>query len=185
MRVIIVGGGIGGLAAAIALGRAGHRVVVLERTARLDSAGAGIMLFANAMRALDRLGVGDAVRASGAPAEHSAILTSSGHQLLVLPSDPLEGAVAIRRSDLQTALHDAAQNVRLAAVITSVELAGEGATAKLEDGTEEQGDLLIGADGVRSLVRAAVAPAQPRYAGYTAWRGISPVSIQAGQLTES
>jgi 2-polyprenyl-6-methoxyphenol hydroxylase-like FAD-dependent oxidoreductase len=157
--------------------------VVLERTARLDSAGAGITLFANAMRALDRLGVGDAVRARGAPAEHSAILTSSGHQLLALPSDLLEGAVAIRRSDLQTALHDAAQNVRLGAVITSVER--DAATAKLEDGTEEQGDLLIGADGVRSLVRAAVAPAQPRYAGYTAWRGISPVSIQAGQLTES
>ena len=131
----------------IALGRAGHRVVVLERTARLDSAGAGITLFANAMRALDRLGVGDAVRARGARAEHSAILTSSGYQLLALPSDLLKGAVAIRRSDLQTALHDAAQNVRLGAVITSVERDGE--TAKLDDGTDQHGDLLIGADGVR------------------------------------
>jgi 2-polyprenyl-6-methoxyphenol hydroxylase-like FAD-dependent oxidoreductase len=185
MRVIIVGGGIGGLAAAIALGRRGHRVVLLERTARLDAAGAGITLFANAMRALDRLGVGDAVRASGAPAEHSAILTSSGRPLLALPGDLLEGAIAIRRGDLQTALSDAAQSVRLGALVTSVELAGDGATAKIEDGAEEQGDLLIGADGVRSVVRAAVAPALPRYAGYTAWRGISPVPIQNGQLTES
>ena len=185
MRVIVVGGGIGGLGAAIAVGRAGHQVVVLERAARLDPAGAGITLFANAMRALDRLGVGDAVRTSGAPAEQSAILTSSGRQLLGLPGDLLEGAVAIRRSDLQTALHDAAQSVRLGALVTSVELAGDGATAKLNDGTAEHGDLLIGADGVRSLVRAAVAPAQPRYAGYTAWRGISPVSIEKGQLTES
>ncbi|MBV8711944.1 MAG: FAD-dependent monooxygenase [Solirubrobacterales bacterium] len=91
MRVIVVGGGIGGLGAAIAVGRAGHQVVVLERAARLDPAGAGITLFANAMRALDRLGVGDAVRTSGAPAEQSAILTSSGRQLLGLPGRPARG----------------------------------------------------------------------------------------------
>jgi 2-polyprenyl-6-methoxyphenol hydroxylase-like FAD-dependent oxidoreductase len=185
MRVIVVGGGIGGPGAAIALGRAGHQVVVLERAAHLESAGAGITLFANAVRALDRLGVGHAVRARSAAADHSAIRTSSGRRLLTLHGDLLEGAVAIRRSDLQTILHDAAGGVRLGAVVTSVELAGDGTVARLEDGTEARGDLLVDADGVRSLVRAALAPAQPLYAGYTAWRGISPVCIQAGQLTES
>jgi 2-polyprenyl-6-methoxyphenol hydroxylase-like FAD-dependent oxidoreductase len=185
MRVIVVGGGIGGLGAAIALRRAGHEAVVLERAARLESVGAGITLFANAMRALDLLGVGDAVRAHGAAARRSAIRTASGRQLAALPNDLLQGAVAIRRSDLQAALHDAADGVRLGAVVASVEPARDGASAKLDDGTEVRGDLLIGADGVRSLVRAAVAAAEPRYGSYTAWRGISPVTIEAGELTES
>jgi 2-polyprenyl-6-methoxyphenol hydroxylase-like FAD-dependent oxidoreductase len=185
MRVIVVGGGIGGLGAAIALSRAGHEVVVLERASRLESVGAGITLFANAMRALDHLEVGDAVRGRGAAARHSAILTSGGRQLLSLDDDLLEGAVAIRRSDLQTVLHDAAAGVRHGAVVTSVESTADGAVARLEDGTEERGDLLVGADGVRSLVRATISPATPRYGGYTAWRGLSPVSIESGRLTES
>jgi 2-polyprenyl-6-methoxyphenol hydroxylase-like FAD-dependent oxidoreductase len=84
MRVIIGGGGIGGPGATIALGRPGHQVVVLERKARLDSAGAGITLFANAMRALDRLGVGDAVRARGAPAEQRERGFRSSHHCCIV-----------------------------------------------------------------------------------------------------
>jgi choline dehydrogenase-like flavoprotein len=75
VRVIVVGAGIGGLGAAIGLRRTGHDVVVLERAPRIDPLGAGITLFANAMRALDRLGVREAVAVRGALAERSAILT--------------------------------------------------------------------------------------------------------------
>jgi 2-polyprenyl-6-methoxyphenol hydroxylase-like FAD-dependent oxidoreductase len=78
MRVIVAGGGIAGLSAAIALRRIGHEVVVLERAPRIDPVGAGITLFANAMRALDRLGVAEAVAARGAAATRSAILTWEG-----------------------------------------------------------------------------------------------------------
>src|SRR5690242_8018528 len=104
MRIIIVGGGIGGLSAAIALRRGGHDPVVLERAPRLDPVGAGITLFANAMDALDRLGVGDAVRAAGASAQRSAILTADGRELTTLTTDLLRNAVAVHRGDLQTAL---------------------------------------------------------------------------------
>jgi 2-polyprenyl-6-methoxyphenol hydroxylase-like FAD-dependent oxidoreductase len=185
MRVIIIGAGIGGLSAAIALRRQGHEAVVLERAPRLDPVGAGITLFANAMNALDRLGVSEAVSAAGAPAKHSAILTSDGRQLTTLPVDLLEGAVAVHRGDLQAVLLEAAGEVRVAVEIAAVDQTDDEVVAKATDGSEQRGQLLVGADGLWSFVRASVAPSAPRYGRYTAWRGVSPVSIEPGHLTES
>jgi 2-polyprenyl-6-methoxyphenol hydroxylase-like FAD-dependent oxidoreductase len=185
LRVIIVGGGIGGLSAAIALRRGGHKPVVLERAPKLEAVGAGITLFANAMNALARLGVAEAITVAGCPASRSAILTSDGRELTTLSPDLLEGAVAVHRADLQEALRGAAGEIRLGVEVTSVDQTPDGVVARAADGSEERSDLLIGADGVWSLVRASIAPATPRYAGYTAWRGISPVSIDAGRLSES
>jgi 2-polyprenyl-6-methoxyphenol hydroxylase-like FAD-dependent oxidoreductase len=110
--VIVVGGGIAGLSAAIGLRGASHEVVVLERATRIDPVGAGITLFGNAMRALDRLGIGDAVAARGAAATRSAILTWKGRELTKIPSDLLEGTIAVHRADLQAELAAAAGEVR-------------------------------------------------------------------------
>jgi 2-polyprenyl-6-methoxyphenol hydroxylase-like FAD-dependent oxidoreductase len=185
MRVIVVGGGIGGLGAAIALGRGGHDVVVLEQAPRLDPVGAGITLFANAMAALERLGVGSVVRRRGSAARRSAILTDTGRQLTALPTDLLHDAVAIHRGDLQAALLRASPAVRLGAEVASVQVTPDGVTAALADQSEEVGELLVGADGLRSVVRPSVAPSAPCYGGYTAWRGISQLGIESGRLTES
>jgi 2-polyprenyl-6-methoxyphenol hydroxylase-like FAD-dependent oxidoreductase len=185
VRVIVVGGGIAGLSAAIALRRAAHDVVVLERAKRIDPVGAGITLFANAMKALDRLEVGEAVAARGAAATRSAILTWEGHELTEVPPDLVAGTIAVHRSDLQAALAAAAGDVRLGVEVTAVEQDEDSVVARAADGSEEQGELLVGADGLRSVVRPAIAEARVCYAGYTAWRGVSPVPVEAGRLTES
>jgi 2-polyprenyl-6-methoxyphenol hydroxylase-like FAD-dependent oxidoreductase len=185
VRVIVVGGGIAGLSAAIGLRRTGHEVIVLERAPRIGPVGAGITLFANAMRALDRLGVGEAVAAQGAPAKRSAILTWEGRELTQVPPDLVDGAVAVHRADLQAELAAAAGEVRLGSEVTVVEQDGGGIVARAADGTDERGDLLIGADGLSSVVRRVIADVPVRYAGYTAWRGVSPVPVEPGRLTES
>ena len=185
MRVIVVGGGIAGLSAAIALRRTGNETLVLERAPRVDPVGAGITLFGNAMRALDRLGVGEAVAARGAAATRSAILTSDDRELTRVPSDLLEGTIALHRADLQEEIAAASGEVRLGVEVTAVEQGENGVVARSIDGGEERGELLIGADGLSSAVRRAVADVPIRYAGYTAWRGVSSVPVEAGRLTES
>src|SRR5262249_53509198 len=148
VRVIIVGGGIGGLSAAIGLRRTGHEVIVLERASRIDPLGAGITLFSNAMRALDRLGVREAIAAHGALAQRSAILTWQGRELTQVPPDLLEGTLAVHRADLQAALADAAGEVRLGLEITAVEQTGDVVVARGAGGGEQRAELLIGADGL-------------------------------------
>lgn len=185
MRVIVVGGGIAGLSAAIALRQTEHEVVVLERTPRVDPVGAGITLFANAMRALGRLGVGESVAARGAAAARSAILTSDGRELTRVPSDLLEGTIALHRADLQAELAAASGALRLGVEVTAVEQGEDGVVARSTEGSEERGDLLVGADGLSSVIRRAIADLPIRFAGYTAWRGVSPVPVEAGRLTES
>jgi 2-polyprenyl-6-methoxyphenol hydroxylase-like FAD-dependent oxidoreductase len=80
-RALVIGAGIAGLATAIALQRAGRDVLVLERAPQLREVGAGISLWPNAVRALRRLGIGDAVEAAGAPAHDSALRSWRGAQL--------------------------------------------------------------------------------------------------------
>jgi 2-polyprenyl-6-methoxyphenol hydroxylase-like FAD-dependent oxidoreductase len=182
MRVVVVGGGIGGLCAAIALRRAGHEVTVFERTGRLEAAGAGITLFTNAMRGLEVLGMREAVAERAAAASRVAILLAEGRVLAETPRDLFEGAAAVHRADLQAALAGEAGELRLGTEVAGV----RGSGVRLADGSEHEADLVVGADGVHSVVRRTLWPeSTPRYAGYTAWRGVTDFGLDRGRLTES
>jgi 2-polyprenyl-6-methoxyphenol hydroxylase-like FAD-dependent oxidoreductase len=185
VRVIVVGAGIGGLSAAIGLRSAGHDVTVLERAPQLAGLGAGLALFQNAMRALDRLGVHDAVTTQGRRVRRGIVLTCDGRELTATPADLLDGTLAIHRGDLQATLAQASGQVRLAAEVVAVEQGDDVVVATIADGTEERADLLVGADGLNSVVCGTITDARPRFAGYTAWRGVSAVPVEAGRMSES
>jgi 2-polyprenyl-6-methoxyphenol hydroxylase-like FAD-dependent oxidoreductase len=183
VKVIVVGGGIGGLTAAIALGRAGVEAVVFERAEELREIGAGISLWSNAMKALRKLGVYDAIREAGGAELGGEIRSWRGERISEITADQLrsrfgEANLALHRADLQGALLAALPQgtVRLGAEFVGFAEDGEGVVARFAGEREERGDILIGADGLNSSVRAQLfGVSAPRYAGYTAWRGIADV----------
>jgi len=180
MKAIIVGAGIGGLTAAIALQRAGLEATAFERAGELREVGAGILLAANAVRALGELGLADRVLHLGTPASALQIYTWRGKTLSDVQAGELEAmagapSAAVHRADLQRFLlrELGEENVRLGAECSGFEQDDGGVTAVFADGSEERGDALIGADGLYSTVRTQVyGPQEPSYAGYTAWRAI-------------
>ncbi len=181
VEAVIIGGGIGGLAAAVALRRAGRDTVVCERAGALDSAGAGLSLWPNAIKALDRLELGEAVRALGVPEQGGGIRDSRGDLLAPLSMDDLarrHGAptVVVHRAGLQQVLRDALPDgtVRLDASCKALAQDDTGVDVRFADGSCLRAALVVGADGLRSVVRAALfAAASPRYRGYTAWRAVA------------
>ena len=181
MRAIVVGGGIGGLSAAIALQQAGVEAVVFEKAGELREIGAGISLWANAMKALRKLGLYEAVLEVGKPLRPKGELRSpNGRVFYEMPSAAMEErfggiTIVVHRADLQRTLYAALgkEAVRSGAEVTGFEQDERGVVAYFAGGREERGELLIGADGLRSTIRAQLlGDGPPLYAGYAAWRGV-------------
>jgi 2-polyprenyl-6-methoxyphenol hydroxylase-like FAD-dependent oxidoreductase len=174
---IVVGGGIGGLAAGIGLIRRGWLVRIFERAAEVTEVGAAISLWSNALRALDALGIGPAVRALGVAELHGGIQHPSGRWLSRTDASEVirryGPVILLHRAELRRVLLDATPP---GALVTGTEVAAleaDGHRVRVSHpGGTDSADLLVGADGLRSTVRRLCwpdAPA-PRYAGYTAWR---------------
>lgn len=174
---IVVGGGIGGLAAGVALARVGWRVRVLERATSFGELGAGLSLWPNGLRALDALGVADQVREQALVETRAGIRNSSGRWLSRTDTQELARrfgpVVMIHRARLFHILRAALPAAALCADtdVTGATLRGR----RVEVGHSEgiaRADLLVAADGIGSTVRRSLWPQAPapRYAGYTTWR---------------
>ncbi|MEU4740126.1 FAD-dependent monooxygenase [Actinosynnema sp. NPDC023658] len=169
MRAVVVGGGLGGVAAAVALRRVGWEVVVLERAPEFGEVGAGVGVMPNAMRALDALGLADDVRRIGTPRVAGGILDPRGRSLTHVDASQLEHVVAVHRADLHRVLRSA---LPADCLVTDTEV---------RSADDLDADLVVAADGIRSRLREAIFPSlpQPVYAGTTAWRSVTEARFPA------
>ena len=181
MKALIIGGGIGGVSAAIALRRVGIEAVVFEQAEALREVGSGLTVWTNAVKALRKLGAEDAVLATGSILERFEARSWRGEVLGKTPFGELGrklGApnVIIHRAELLlglTKLMDE-RSVHCHARCVGFEQNSRSVTACFADGRKAEGDLLIGADGLHSVIRTKLfGESKPRYAGYTCWRGLA------------
>ena len=170
-RILVVGGSLGGLFAANMLLRAGHDVQLIEKSPRsLDGRGAGIVTHRALQVALKAAGV-DAGDTLGVQVAERVALDAAGRTVARVPCPQ----VLTSWSRLYALLHAAFPAARLhpGCEVLNVAQGAAGVRVHCADRTVFEGDLLIAADGIRSVVRAQLAPqVQPAYAGYAAWRGV-------------
>jgi salicylate hydroxylase len=183
-RVAVIGGGIGGLTAARALLRRGLDVHVYESSPELKEIGAGVALGPNAMKALRSLGLEDPVRAIGYQAPFHRLRTWKGR--LISKTDATVAAArfgangcTIHRADLLDVLAQSvpADVVTLSARCESVATGDSGASARFTDGSEIEADLIVGADGIHSAVRASLFGTDaPQFTGKICYRSVISVA---------
>jgi 2-polyprenyl-6-methoxyphenol hydroxylase-like FAD-dependent oxidoreductase len=182
LRVLIIGGGIGGLSAAIALRRKSIDADVFEKNAEVREVGAGISLWPNAVKALQKLNLGEALDAISLVNKDAALRRWNGSYLSRTPTRELErrfggGVIVLHRAELldMLAASFGPANIRLGHALAGIHLDAGGVTANFANGASAHGDALIGADGLHSMVRTWLGRADLiRYSGYTAWRAVVP-----------
>lgn len=185
-HVLVAGGGIGGLVAALTLHQIGVRCTVLESVRSLKPLGVGINLQPNAVRELADLGIGTNLLDSvGLPAREWALVGLNGNDIFAEPRGHEAGYAwpqyAVHRGLFHMLLVRLVQErlgpnaLRTASRVTGYRTTAEGVAALLADGTQVAGTLLIGADGIHSAVRAQMHPDQPpiHWGGAVMWRGVT------------
>lgn len=190
LRVAVVGAGMGGLAAAIALRRGGHAVEVFERSPELKEAASGVTLWPNGTLALQRLGVLDAVRPSASPLARLHLRRWDGLPLMAIPTEMFTTpALGVHRSRLHAALLGALprSSIHLDSACAGVDETPDGVV--LKGAAHGRFDLVVAADGARSTLRALVCGEDaPRYQGYTVYRGVAALDrapLPSGVFSET
>lgn len=189
--VVVVGAGIAGLTAALSFAKAGFTVEIFERALRLQEAGAGVQLSPNALRVLERLGLGEAARTAGVEADCVTLRAArSGRRIVRVPVRSRDGRpyLSIHRGDLQSALLRAVENTSGIRLHLGCELircgVGDDTTGLVFDRSGQRlvrtAPIVIGADGVRSKLAAEVGCAEPDQASAIAWRMTGDMSAMRG-----
>lgn len=193
MKVIVIGAGIGGTSAAIALRRLGHEVVIYDRMRENKPVGAALSLWSNGVKVLNWLGLADEVAALGGAMDHMAYVDGySGDELCRFSLEPVttqtgQRPYPVARADLQSLLMERVgmDHIRLGMRMVGIDDAGDAVTVTFEDGSTDTGDLLIGADGAHSITRAHVQPddavqIEREYSGYTNFNGLIETDDEIG-----
>jgi 2-polyprenyl-6-methoxyphenol hydroxylase-like FAD-dependent oxidoreductase len=191
MKILIIGGGFSGMAAAIALARGGHEVELAEIDPDWRSYGAGISLGGATLRAFRTLGILEAFLQHGAASDGVDVCLPHGQKIATLPTPrvagpDVPGGGAVMRPVLARILAEATRasgaGVHLGCTFESIKQDAEGVDVAFSDGRRGRYDLVIGADGLYSKVRQAVFPEapSPRYVGQAVWRAVLPRPPEVG-----
>jgi 2-polyprenyl-6-methoxyphenol hydroxylase-like FAD-dependent oxidoreductase len=195
--VLLVGGGIGGMAAALALARLGVSIDLLEQSATIGEIGAGLQLGPNAFAALDALGVGEAVRRNAVFTDRLVMMDAV--DCGEVASVPVGEAFRARfrnpyavshRADLHGAIHEAVKQHPLIRFQTSAQVESldfgtggtKGVVATTRDGRRFKADAIVGCDGVKSVVRARLVGDEARVSGHVVYRAVVPVADMPADL---
>jgi 2-polyprenyl-6-methoxyphenol hydroxylase-like FAD-dependent oxidoreductase len=180
LKVIVAGAGVGGLSTALALRQAGIEAQVYEQAADLRQIGAGLHIWTNAVKVLQTLGVAETLERHSSVMQKAEFRSAGGGLLASWPQAEISkenGAptLQISREELSKVLSEAVGDVHLNKRVTGYEEHDDHVTVSFEDGTTEDADLVVGADGLRSAIRAQILGEEsPREAGYTVWRAVVP-----------
>lgn len=188
MNLIVIGGGIGGLCTVYALQQQGLDVHVYDAASSFKPIGAGIGIGSNAMQALVKLGIGEAIQQNGTILKTQLFLNKKGTILNSIDFSSFQkrfgqSNITIQRADLHQALYDQLlpHTLHLHKRCIQVEQLEDGCIVHFEDGTTVTCDYVIAADGLHSPIRQQYVPnSKPRYAGYMCWRGVA----KAGDLVQ-
>ncbi|ENV64136.1 hypothetical protein F949_01525 [Acinetobacter junii NIPH 182] len=182
MNIAIVGAGMGGLTAGIALKKFGHQITIYEQAAEILPVGAAISLWSNGVKCLNYLGLTEQIQTLGGEMESLAYIdglndqTMTQFDLTPLYKEVGQRAYPVARADLQQLLMETfgLENIKLGMKMTEIEDQSEYVNIHFSDGSQIKADLLIGADGTHSITRKFVLGHQVerRYAGYVNWNGL-------------
>lgn len=188
--ILVVGGGVSGMTASAALAQQGFKVTLLESAPQFGEIGAGLTLTPNAMKGLDFIGICEAAAAVAVePSRQRIQHWQDGRTLVAFDRSTQRekyGApyITVHRADLHAVMTSAAVEAGVEMIAAAQVVASEGTSVRLADGRTIGADVLVGADGVKSVIRKRFGNDLPHFTGHVAWRCLVPVTAQISDLSD-